>query len=90
MEVHLGKGCLEYLECGLCEVIFETIDLLQTHLNTCEVYECGRCSDRFETLSEVKRHAEEEHEDCQKVHHLKIDREDNSTVSIKSHLILEI
>ena len=66
MEVHLGKGCLEFMECGLCESRFETFEILQTHLNTCEVYECGRCRNRFKTLSEVKRHAEEEHEDCQK------------------------
>ena len=67
MEVHLGKGCLEFLECVLCETKFEIFEMLQTHLHACEVYECGRCSGRFKTLSEVKKHAEEEHEDCQKL-----------------------
>ena len=60
MEVHLGKGCLGRFECGLCDSVLESSEVLETHLNTCEVYECGRYYGRFTML----KHAKEEHLEC--------------------------
>ena len=37
MEVHIGRHKVEYFECGLCDIKFET---LETHLNTCEIRVC--------------------------------------------------
>ena len=41
----------------------DKLDELEKHLVTCEVYECGRCFDRFKMLEDMKKHAEDEHED---------------------------
>ena len=38
MEVHIGKHKVEYYECGLCDVKFENLDRLKTHLISCEIY----------------------------------------------------
>jgi hypothetical protein len=45
MEVHIGKGCLHLLECGLCDDKFDKTDDLEMLLNTCQIYECnvGEC-----------------------------------------------
>ena len=74
MEVHIGKCCYNYFECGLCEDRFKNLEMLELHLKTCEVYECGQCYIRYKSLSEVKKHVEKEHEDEKSLHHLKMDR----------------
>ena len=87
MEVHLGKGCLGNFECGLCEAKFKNLESLETHLHTCEMYECCVCFKRLKTLSKIKTHIKDEHEDCQMVIHLKMDRWNENEVSRKSYHI---
>ena len=60
-QVHVGKGCSDNFECGLCDQTFENLEILETHLSTCEVYECGEslnneCFYRDKHLSEMKKH----------------------------------
>jgi hypothetical protein len=40
MEVHSGKCSVDDFECGLCAMKAETLDNLEKHLISCEVYEC--------------------------------------------------
>ena len=87
MEVHLGKGCLGNFECGLCEGKFKNLESVETHLHTCEVYECCVCFKRLKTLSKIKTHIQNEHEDCEMVIHLKMDRWNEKEVSKKSYHI---
>ena len=90
MEVHIGKCCYNYFECGLCEDRFESLEKLELHLKTCEIYECGKCYIRFKSLSEVKKHIEKEHEVEQSLHHLKMDRSDESKVVFKHYTIDQV
>ena len=43
MEVHVGKCRTENFECGLCQYTCETLEGLELHLASCEVYECENC-----------------------------------------------
>ena len=90
MEVHIGKCCDNYFECGLCEDRFENLEKLELHLKTCEVYECGQCYIRYKSLSEVKKHVEKEHEDEKSLHHLKMDRSDENKVVFKHYRIDQV
>ena len=90
MEVHIGKGCLDVLKCGLCEDKFETLTDLELHLTTCEIYECGSCYDRYRTLSEIKKHIEDDHEDRVYLQHLKMDRKETNIVSFKSYWLSNV
>ena len=49
MDVHHGK---EHFECGLCHHRAKTLERLETHLNTCELYICDaeNCSLGGKTL----------------------------------------
>ena len=82
MEVHIGKCCYTYFECGLCEVKVENFEKLEIHLTTCEVYKCGICFERIKILSDIKKHVKEEHKDANYLHHIKLDRDDKKKVNI--------
>ena len=85
MEVHIGKCCYDYFECGLCEARVENLEKLELHLITCEIYECDTCFVRDKSLSDMKKHIEKEHEKGKKLNHLKIDREDEQRVNFKQY-----
>ena len=53
MEVHIGKCCYSYFECGLCEYRPENFEMLEFHLVTCDMYECNDCYIRVKHLSEI-------------------------------------
>ena len=61
MQVHNGKCCVSNIECGLCGMEAETLENLETHLASCEVYECEECEIRHTKLSDIKVHIEEDH-----------------------------
>ena len=76
MNVHIGKcGFGTNYECGFFYVIFEEISHLEIHLRTCEVYECFECLMRRRSLSEMKTHIVQDHENCKKLTHMKINLE---------------
>ena len=56
MHVHIGKAHSEKLECGLCEIEIDTLENLETHLITCEIYECNHCYFSSKNLSQMKTH----------------------------------
>ena len=43
MEVHLGNLQFGKFECGLCDLEAGSLENLEIHFNTCEVYKCVRC-----------------------------------------------
>ena len=43
MEVQAGKCQTDNFECGLCEYTGNTLENLELHLVSCEIYECEEC-----------------------------------------------
>ena len=66
MEVHAGKCCSENFDCGLCNITVDSLEILKTHLVSCEVYECKECFERVNKLSEIKLHIENVHDKTKK------------------------
>ena len=89
MEVHLGK-CGPDFYCGLCERNFDNLDMLEVHLNTCEIYECSVCAERFQILSEMKKHMHDNHDSCKQIYHLKMDRKDPKEVNVKKYSLSQL
>ena len=77
MEVNFAKVHSEKHECGLCEFEANTLDDLETHQFTCEIYIYRFCTLRFKKLSDVKAHIEKDHTDNRwnSVEHVKQERE---------------
>ena len=90
MEVHIGKCFTDNFECGLCDAKFDDLYTLEIHLRTCEVYECFECALKERNLSDLKKHVVEDHEDCDTIHHMKIDLENLTKVIIKSYKLSEL
>ena len=74
MEVHFGKTHSDNLECGLCEVQMDTLENLEMHLFTCEIYVCCSCFLKGKSLSELKSHVVNEHGVDEAFLHLKMNR----------------
>ena len=62
MEVHYGKNHSDSFECGICEYKAETLESLEIHLVTCELFKCLYCNYSDKNLSEFKKHTTKEHE----------------------------
>jgi hypothetical protein len=56
MEVHLGKEHDPNFECGLCGFVATTLENLELHLFTCEIYICDSCRLRFKSIPDLKKH----------------------------------
>ena len=63
MEVHIGKEHADGFDCGLCGFKEQSLENLETHISTCEVYDCGHCDDRLKTLDCTKEHMRKNHEE---------------------------
>ena len=85
MQVHNGKCCVSNIECGLCGMEAETLENLETHLASCEVYECEECEIRHTKLSDIKVHIEEDHSKDKNFFHLKMHRILKSKVDCKRY-----
>ena len=85
MEVHIGKCQTENFICGLCEFSTSTLEDIEVHLTSCEIYECEVCELRSRFLKEIKTHIESEHKEPQNLNHLKMDRDNPIIVDFKSY-----
>ena len=83
--VHNGKCCVSEFECGLCDMKVDTLENLETHLASCEVYECEECEKRFTKLSDIKLHLEDDHNKDKYFYHLKMHRIVKSKVDSKKY-----
>ena len=43
-------------------MITDSLESLDTHLNSCEVYECYECGKKENILNDIKLHIEKEHD----------------------------
>ena len=86
MEVHTGKCHSEKLECGLCDYKAKSMECLETHISTCEIYECDNCYLRVTKISDIKAHMDEIHEsENVKIIHGKQDRTNEQEIDSKEH-----
>ena len=87
MEVHLGKVHSDKYECGLCDFEAMTLENLELHLFSCEVYKCNYCEKKFKCIKDVKDHIEEMKYSggYEFIIHLKMDRNSPNEVSDKSY-----
>ena len=87
MNVHIGKCHTDQFECGLCDRKFENSPLLETHLNTCEMFRCRMCWQERTTISEIKDHLQKKHKGPQPIiiEHFKMSRHNDYEVTFKDH-----
>ena len=85
MEVHGGKRSTNNFECGLCDLPMNSLENLETHLASCEVYECDNCEKRYKSLSDIKLHLEKEHNKETTFFHLKMNRIIKEKVDCKKY-----
>ena len=91
MDVNIGKfGFETAYKCGFCDATFAEIDHLEDHLRRWEVYECFECLMSRRSLSEIKTHIVQDHENCKKLTHMKINLENENDVKFKSYSISEL
>ena len=90
MGVHIGKHHSENLECGLCESVFETIENLETHLVTCEIYECNHCDFTAKDTKKIKSHVCKEHGRTGTLIHMKMGRNNFDQVDVKTYTTIQI
>ena len=88
MEVHIGKCHSENDDCGICSFEAGSLQSLETHLRTCEVYQCDECEERIKSIKEIKEHITNTRErEAWWVNHLKMDRNAFSEKSYFSNKI---
>ena len=93
MKVHTGKVHAESIECGLCEFKAKTVEDLETHLQTCEIFKCERCEIRFNSFPNLKTHLNEKHKPhlhCIDIKHCKLDRKNWELVTHSSYTAKEL
>ena len=90
MHVHAGKAHSENYECGLCESIFNSLEKLETHLVTCEVYEFNHCYFTSKDISKIKVHVLKEHGSTGELVYMKMARGKFDQVDAKTYSQSEI
>ena len=93
MKVHVKKLHSETIECGLCDYEAGNLEIIETHLFTCEVFDCYYCNMRFKNLDTVKQHIKTEHTDFKyewDLSHLKLDTNSYTEVCIRYYKIDDV
>ena len=54
MEVRIGKEHSDGFDCGLCNSTENTLENLEIHYLTCEIFDCEECEERIKTLDGIK------------------------------------
>ena len=91
MQVHTGRCHSENFYYGLCDYKAKSLENLEIHFKTCEVYECVNCYFRVKQISQMKAHMKSKHgnEDIKFVHG-KQDRHSKEEVNTTEHLRFEL
>jgi hypothetical protein len=63
----------------------DTLENLETHLVSCEMYECEECEKRLTKLCDIKLHLEDDHSKDKNFFHLKMHRILKSKVDCKKY-----
>ena len=91
MEVHFGRNHSEIFECGLCEWKNKSLEKLEMHLNTREIYQCEYCDVICNKLSDMKTHKEEKHAiGYFEIIHAKLDRKNNELVTLENYICADM
>ena len=87
IEVHVGREHGENFECGLCEYIAEDLEVLDVHLQSCEIYKCSNCGSVLKNLQELKQHFLDLHgnDKKRKATHMKQSREDRYSYDTREY-----
>ena len=90
----LGKPSIhvphsETFECGICDCNMKTLEDLDIHLFSCEVYKCAsnddlECECKVKTLGEIRNHIETNHKHLHFIH-MKLNRNDANEVTVKKY-----
>ena len=77
----------ENFVCGLCAFEAKTLENLDLHIKTCEIYECAECEYISKQLSGIKEHISESSTKCSlsSIFHLKMDRENEAVANCKEY-----
>ena len=59
-------------------MITDSLESLETHLNSCEVYECYECGKTMKILNEINLHIEKEHDKTKKLNPEEVDLKEYS------------
>ena len=92
MEVHVGKEHTNTFECGICNFEAQSHEDIEVHLFTCEIYKCYKCDCKERSINEIKKHTEKHHGSSghNKLHHMKMDRNNKNEVCDKVYYFDEI
>ena len=90
MHIHHGKKHSQTLHCGLCDFDSKTLENLDIHLFTCEIFKCMGCQLKEKTLSNIKKHIKECHpKGSEFFNHQKMDRVKINEVNDKTYILRE-
>ena len=94
MEVHIGRLHSEKPFRGLCNFEANTIENLNLHLSTCEIYNCEACCFRTINLHEIKDHLNTVHiaigTQWDEIIHAKVNRKDSDMIDKVNHMKTEL
>ena len=85
LEVHAGKKHSGNFECGLCDFTGTSLENLELHQFTCEIYTC--CDLNYTEMGALKKHLNEKHKKHIKyveILHSKMDRKNFENVSSRT------
>ena len=86
MQIHYGKYHSENFECGLCDFEAKSLEHLETHIKTCEVYECEECEKTSTQLTGMKKHILESKKcSLTNILHIKIDRNNDQLANYTAY-----
>ena len=89
------ENLVDNFDCSDCNFTVQwkygdTLEDLEIHLVSCEIYECSFCEIGTRFLHEVKTHIEKNHDSSKLLFHLKMNRENQIKVDFKSCKINEV
>ena len=82
-----GANSTPYFECSIGEIHCDTLENLEIHLVSCEIYENYVCEKRTRFLHEIKTRNENEHDSSKSLFHLERNRENLILVDLKTYKI---
>ena len=91
IKVHKAKKHTRVLQCEICDFKAQTLNVLQIHIVTCELYKCSKCDHKSRRLSQVKAHIPKHHGAGDYfLTHLKMSRDNPDEVCESIHYLKDI
>jgi hypothetical protein len=92
MEIHVEKEHTYPFECGICNYKANSHQDIEIHLFTCKIYKCYKCDYKERSINAIKKHTEKNNgsSDHNKLHHMKMNRNNPNEVCDKVYHFAEI